>query len=404
MHIQEVFQAIYEKHLYEYFIIDSNLKIITYSDEISKYCDIDIFDLGRNDIFVAVPELVGMRDELLTIFDGSCSDIVLPTIAKATDIYVDLTICRGKPAFENEQQYTTAIVLFEDVTDKTVAHQNSLQDRNEKVILAKELEKKNLQLERFNIDMYNLVQEEIIKNRENQKIIKLQARHAQMGEIIGMITHQWKQPLNIINMACGFLQMRFNRGKLDKELFDRKIANVLNQSSHLNQTILDFQNFFNPATKMERFIIYDTLNNMLNLVKSDYVMKNISITLEGCKNTQIDGYPNEFSQAILSLLQNSRDAFMNIPHEDMRIDITIANKDGTATVTVKDNAGGIPADILPKIFDVYITTKKDGSGLGLHIVKSIIEEKMNGELQVINIPGGVKFVISIPIQPAQPTQ
>lgn len=396
MHINDVLQAIYQKHHYEYLILDKELKIIAYSDEVTQYCDSNILEICEEDIYTLIPELVGLEQELQELLDGTLKRFILPTIYKSPDRYIDLTMSRAKHNEVTDPNCSTLIILFEDVTKKRQKDQEFLQNHNEKILITQDLEDKNRQLKRLNEDMQSLVQEEIKKNRENQKLIKLQARHAQMGELIGMITHQWKQPLNIINMSCVFLQIKYNTKQLDRQLFTKKIDNILDQSSHLNQTILDFQNFFNPSLKREHFHIVDNISNILNLVKSDYTTKSITIDLKGDPKIEAYGYPNEFSQVVLALLQNSRDAFLLNPHDDMRIEITIGQQDAYSTISVKDNAGGVPEAIMPKIFDVYMTTKQEGSGLGLHISKSIIEEMMQGKITIQNKESGAEFIIAIP--------
>jgi len=161
-----------------------------------------------------------MRDELIEIFDNKKDHLSLPSIFKAPHHYIDISIRRGS----NE----TLVILFENVTNAIKSKQQLQQDHNEKIILSKELTKKNAQLEIYNREMDRLVQEEISKNIENQNLIRLQARHAQMGELIGMITHQWKQPLSIINLNSGYLKIRYLEDVEDKDIFESKIENILN--------------------------------------------------------------------------------------------------------------------------------------------------------------------------------
>jgi len=131
------------------------------------------------------------------------------------------------------------------------------------------------------------------------------------------------------------------------------------------------------------------------LVKNDYINKNISITIDDKNDIDILGYENEYNQVILSILQNSRDAFLLNPNKNMYIIITIDIKNHKSILKIKDNAGGIPESIIDSIFNVYMTTKENGSGLGLHISKSIIEKKMNGTISVQNIDGGAEFTIVV---------
>ncbi|SFV62906.1 histidine kinase [hydrothermal vent metagenome] len=383
----DILKAIYDKYLYEYFVVDSDFQILHYSDRVIEYCEVDCIDGENSNIFNIIPEIFGMEDELMEIFDDRKEHILLPSVFKAPDHYVDISIKKGSSE--------TLIILFENVT-KTIEYQRQLQqDRNENIMLSKELIKKNAQLEVYNREMDRLVQEEIAKNIENQKLIRLQARHAQMGELIGMITHQWKQPLSIININSGYLKMRYSDEIEDKDIFVSKIENILNQSRYLNQTIIDFQNFFNPNEKKKIFNLKDVIEKTLSLVSSDYINKNISITIDEKSSADILGYENEYSQVVLSILQNSREALLLHPNKNMYISISIETKDKKSILKIKDNAGGIPESIIDSIFNAYMTTKESGSGLGLHISKSIIEKKMNGTIAVQNLDEGAEFTIIV---------
>ncbi len=387
MHKKDIFEVIYDKHLYEYLIINRNFRIIDYSERIINYCDTDSIDDEDSDIFTLIPELFGMRNDLIDIFDEREDHILLPTISKAPDYYIDITIKRGSN--------NTLIILLEDVTETIKSKRQLQQDHNEKIILSKELTKKNAQLEVYNMEMNRLVQEEIAKNIENQNLIRLQARHAQMGELIGMITHQWKQPLSIINLNGGYLKIKYSEDIKDKNIFDSKINNILMQSKHLNQTIVDFQNFFNPHATRETFSPREAIDKVLTLVHQDYISKSIHITIDEKCDPCIMGYANEYGQVILSILQNARDAFLSQPNKNMRINISIDKKDQRSIVKIRDNAGGIPSEIIDRVFDVYLSTKKNGSGLGLHISKSIIEQKMGGTISVENVDNGAEFTITV---------
>lgn len=395
MHIPEVFRAIYDNHLYEYFIINRSFEIIYYSKKVDIYCDKGSFDGSKTDIFVAIPELIGIEDELREVFDGKNSRVVIPSTFKAPNNYVNISINIGRASYSDRGQYETVIILFENITAIVEAQHKALQDHNEKRLLSLELAKKNAQLEIFNQDIQRLVNEEISKNIENQKLIKLQERHAQMGELIGMITHQWKQPLSTINMSCGLLQIKYKNDNLNKDIFNRQIDNILKQSTYLNQTILDFQNFFNPSKQLQRFNIIETITTLLSLVKNDYSLKNITVEITGDSSVEIYGYPNEYNQVILSILQNARDAFVENPHKNMKIDILVSVKDDKSIVKIKDNAGGIPDNIIKDIFNPYMSTKEDGSGLGLHIAKSVIETNLKGKISVKNIDDGAEFCIEL---------
>ena len=281
-----------------------------------------------------------------------------------------------------------------------ITQQSLVQERNEKSLLLDEISKKNKQLKHMNDHMQVLVQEEIQKNLEKQKLLELKSRHSQMGEMIAMITHQWKQPLNVINLVVNVLKIDLTKRTLPKEDIEKKLNDILKQVGYMNQTVNDFQNFFNPFKEKIIFNIHENIQAVLDLVKYEYVHKNIELQLIGETHIMAYGFPNEFSQVILSLLKNAKDAFVEKPHEEMLITIHITERNGQPTVSVTDNAGGIPEKILEKVFDLYVTTKDEGSGLGLNIAKSMIQKHMQGNISVKNIDGGAQFTITLPPPPS----
>jgi signal transduction histidine kinase len=395
MHIQEVFNAIYSNHCYEYLIINRDFKVVEYSDKVFSFCDKEILQQKDSDIFVLVPELFGLENDLQDIFEGRLKTHELPYIAKR-DSYVNIYLHPGRESETKKKVYETIIVLFEDITKIANAKRQLIQEKNENELLLQEISVKNAQLEQYNNHMQQLVKEEIRKNLEKQKMLELQARYSQMGEIIGMITHQWKQPLNAISMMANVLKLKQKNGLINAKLLNEKLDDILMQVGYMSQTVNDFQHFFNPIKDKIYFNVHDSIQSVLELVKSEYFHKNITVELKGDTSIQVVGLPNELNQVVLSLLKNSKDEFMKHPHDNMRIEINIFAKDDKAVITVTDNAGGIPEDIIDTIFDIYVTTKKDGSGLGLNISKNMIEDHMNGKLYVENVEGGARFTIELP--------
>ncbi len=396
MHIHEILNAIYANHHYEYFVIDSNLKIIEYSDKVFDICDADEIECKKMTVLDMVNELYGLEDEIEKIFKGEHSEFTLSYVFKAPDQYVHIHISPGRKSTchrEDGYMYETLIVLFENITEMARAQQRIVQERNEKSLLLKEISEKNEQLQLFNEEMQELVNKEIKKNLEKQKMVELQARHSQMGEMIGMITHQWKQPMNVIGLIIIQLKLKLDMQDISTDLLKEKLDDITKQIKFMDQTIHDFQDFFNPALEKIEFNIYGTLISVVELVKYEYDHHNIELLVKGQKDVKAYGYPNEFNQVVLSLMKNAKDAFMEHPHKAMRITLNIEERDGRACITVRDNAGGIPEDIIDRIFDLYMTTKETGSGLGLNIAKNVIENNMGGELKVRNVENGAEFTI-----------
>ena len=244
--------------------------------------------------------------------------------------------------------------------------------------------------------MQELVDEEIRKNMEKQKLVELQARHAQMGEMIGMITHQWKQPLNVISLIMNVLKLNISKHTLSDAEVNKKLDDALKQVRYMDQTVSDFQSFFNPSRERIYFNLYESIKTIIDLVQFEFSHNHITLELHGDEKLLAYGYPNEFNQVILTLLNNARDAYADNPQEDMRIFIHVGEKEGEPCVTVRDHAGGILEEVLENIFDLYVTTKSHGSGIGLNIAKNMVENNMNGKLYAKNVDGGAEFTIILP--------
>jgi signal transduction histidine kinase len=388
MHNKEIIEAICANHLYEYCIANHHFEVIKYSDKISKYCDEEIFSRQYIALFDMVPELVGMEKELAFMFENESEDLLIPLVFKMPNDYINIRV-------HPNRNFNTLIVLFENITSSTQAQLQLRQANNNNLLLIEEIADKNRQLEVFNQEMQTLVALEVKKNLEKQHMLELQTRHAQMGEMIAMITHQWKQPLSVIQTLCTLLKIKYASGKLTQTLFTEKIDNLLSQANHLNQTVNDFQKFFTPSKKKVNFDMKETMTSVLTLVEMEYALENIKIMLKEETPVSVYGYENEYKQVILSILQNAKDALLASAQENKQISIHIDKRDECSLVTIEDNAGGIPEEILESIFKQYVTTKEDGSGLGLHIAKSVIENNMQGKLWVENMEEGAKFFIQL---------
>ncbi len=395
MHIHEILNAINANHQYEYLVIDEDLQIIEYSDMVFPLCETDTVDCNDMNLVQIVPELYGMEAEIEKIFQKEKEVLTLPYIVKNNDQYVHIHIHPGRKSKAHKNRYETVIILFENITIQANMQQQLIQERNEKSLLLKEISKKNIQLKRFNEEMQVMVDTEIKKNREKQKILEIQSRYAQIGEMIGMITHQWKQPLNSISLIANVLKMKLTQHPSETDMFHDSLDKVVMQVKHMDQTVVDFQNFFNPMKERTHFNLFSSIERVLRLVESEYQYRYIGISVEGNRSISAYGYPNEFNQILLSLLKNAKDAFEENPHENMLITIDISSDNGQACVRIKDNAGGIPATMLDTLFDLYVTSKKEGSGLGLNIAKSMVEN-MQGSLTVQNFDKGAEFSLLLP--------
>ncbi len=274
--------------------------------------------------------------------------------------------------------------VFEDITD---------QKNTEKAIRDKQQEIKNL-----NKNLAIRVREEVKKSRQKDFIMMHQSRLAAMGEMIGNIAHQWKQPLNALIFLLYNIKDYYETNELTKETLDKLVDNGDTLIRKMSATIDDFRSFFRPNKKKELFNVNKIIKDSLSLVDASLRFNNISVTLNEEEEIAVWGFANEYSQVILNILNNAKDAVL-AKGIDGKITIDVFQKDHFNILKIKDNGGGIPEEIKNRVFDPYFTTKEEGkgTGIGLYMSKVIIEEHMDGYLDAHNENGGAEFSITTPI-------
>jgi two-component system, NtrC family, C4-dicarboxylate transport sensor histidine kinase DctB len=234
--------------------------------------------------------------------------------------------------------------------------------------------------------------------REKERMLLQQSRLAALGEMISNIAHQWRQPLNELGLIVQELPVMYDRGDFDRDYLRGSVGKFMKVLAHLSKTIDDFRNFFKPDREKAYFKVREVVENSLSLIEESFKQLQIAINVSFSSDPVIFGHPNEFSQVILNILFNARDAFLAGGAEASRsIDIEIFEQDGRSVVTIGDNAGGIPEGILDKIFDPYFTTRgpEQGTGIGLYMSKIIIEKNVPGRLSVRNTARGAEFRIEV---------
>jgi len=239
---------------------------------------------------------------------------------------------------------------------------------------------------------------ELNKNKEQQLMMLQQSRLAQMGEMISMIAHQWRQPLNNLSLVNQLLISKYKKGKLDDDGVEYFKVNSKKQINMMSTTIDDFRDFFKNEKTKKEFDVKDTINSILDMTKPIYTSNSIKIELKAEDNQEyiIVGYPNALAQAILNIINNAKDALIEInEHKEKNITISLLKEEKQIIIEIIDNGGGISTDIIDKIFDPYFSTKqeKDGTGLGLYMSKMIIKEQLNANINVVNYTDGAKFTI-----------
>ncbi|MFA6136448.1 MAG: PAS domain S-box protein [Sulfurimonas sp.] len=246
----------------------------------------------------------------------------------------------------------------------------------------------------------NRVSQEIIKNNEKTAYMLQQSRLAQMGEMISMIAHQWRQPLSSISAISGTLSLDVIMNNYNEDFFQERLNAISELSQYLSQTIDDFRGFFKKDKIIEKAKVKDIVESCLHVIDSSLKNKNINVVITINQDIVIESYVNEIKQVILNIFKNAEDAFLEKSIEDATIFFKGYQKETNVYIEIEDNAGGVPEEIMGKVFDPYFSTKskKDGTGLGLYMSKTIIEEHCSGTLVLRNTEIGAHFTIILPIK------
>jgi len=260
------------------------------------------------------------------------------------------------------------------------------------------------QLEQLNSELQDRVKQEVEKNRQHVEMIAEQQRFADMGQMINAIAHQWRQPLNNIRLVMQMLDdmdSGEDYGKTREELYEQHFELV----DYMSKTIDDFRNFFSAGKQKQIFSLDYEVARTLRLVQPQLSHYNIR-TIQNCsyENNPDDpsdmyfGFMSELRQVLLNIINNAKDALLSVENDVRRIVINIDKKDNNYYLSIFNNGPAIPEDILKKIFVAYFTTKqeKHGSGIGLYMSRTIIENHFNGTLHAENTPDGVIFYIIFP--------
>lgn len=262
------------------------------------------------------------------------------------------------------------------------------------------------ELEKLNDELELRVEKSVEQIREHEKMLLIQSKSAIMGEMLEMVAHQWRQPLTAIgmisnNMLFSIILTESENEELDKKLFENELEDINKQVRYLSDTIDDFRNFFKESKSKQEFFIEEAIDKGVSLLRKQFEQSSIVIEIKNkCKRTLLYTYKNELMQVLLNILHNSKDAFEANDMKNKKIIIDCTKDDENLIIKIEDNAGGIPEDVISKMFEPYFSTKKEknGTGLGLYMSKIIINRHLEGSIFAKNIDKGASFTIRIPIK------
>jgi len=237
------------------------------------------------------------------------------------------------------------------------------------------------------------VAEEIAKQQAQEQVMLRKYRMASMGEMIDAIAHQWRQPLAQANMILLCIDDNLEEQNIDKVKLRQDLTELFGLTAHMSATIDDFRTLLTEDKEKHTFCVQESIEEVLLLMKG--TLNSIDVEVDFSQKTDIFAHRNEMMQVFITLLSNSVEALHANNIDEKKIYITVAEDKSTIVITIEDNAGGIPEYITPKVFDAYFSTKKSagGTGLGLYIVKIIVEQSMQGNITLENGQEGAKFSI-----------
>ena len=285
---------------------------------------------------------------------------------------------------------------FNQMVDALAENRQRLENVNQE--LESKVAERTQSLDELNRTLDQRVRDEIAKRKEQEQLLIHQSRLAAMGEMIGAIAHQWRQPLNALSLVLQNISLQYRMGRLDEETMTRLKEKGEAMVMRMSTTIDDFRNFFKPNKHAEYFNLYGTLRGAADILEGVLRNNNIRLHIDCDPEIQVYGYGGEFSQVVLNILSNAKDALITTGQADPAIRIEVERTPEGIHIRFQDNGGGMDATTLHKIYEPYFTTKEEGkgTGIGLYMSKMIIENSMGGRLEAQNLPGGICFVVTLP--------
>ena len=268
----------------------------------------------------------------------------------------------------------------------------------------------NKNIKKSKVYLDEKIAQQLAENKKKDEMLFQQSKMVAMGEMIGNIAHQWRQPLSVISTGATGMQMQKEYGILSDDQFNKTCEDINTNAQYLSKTIDDFRNFIKGNRKKTIFKLKEEMKVFLQLVESSIKTYHIDVILDIEENISVNGYKNELTQCLINIFNNAKDILLEIENQKDRLVFisTEIKNDNDVVIKIRDSAGGIPEDILPKIFEPYFTTKHQaqGTGLGLHMTYNLIVDGMNGSIEASNIHyvhnkkdyTGAEFTITIPFK------
>jgi signal transduction histidine kinase len=238
------------------------------------------------------------------------------------------------------------------------------------------------------------------QRRKDEQFIIQRSKLSEIGEIMTSIAHQWKIPLIEISTIAQELLYKRSKKELSREDSKEFVDEIMMQVQYMTKTIDDFRAFIKPSISKSDFEINEAVDELLRIIEHNikYNYIDVEVNFQENKKYVISGYPNEFKQAILSIINNARDSILKkreSEHFQGKITIDTFYENDNIYISIKDNGMGIQKENLEKIFEPFFTDKINGDGFGLYMVKLIIEDKMDGSIKALEQENGANILIAL---------
>jgi len=382
-------------------VLDSKAYAFVALDEEADYI-IDKYGYGKLKIngFLSSDKAVDIsigvqKDEpvLKSIIDKSLESI---SKEKIDSIFNSWRLIRYQESIDYSLVFYVLVVMLA-IVSLMYYYQQKLKKFNSE--LERLVDIKTKELREINESLESKVKQKIDELIEKDEILTMQSKQAVMGEMISMIAHQWRQPLNMITLQISNLQIKHMMNqKISDEFLNKTLDDITDTIVYLADTVEDFKAYFRPDKEKITSSIRDIIEKSVNFVQPRINAHQIKLDINDIEDIEMNTYPNDLIQVVLNLLNNSIDAYSEVDTDDKYIKVYTKTMDQNISVYVEDNAGGIKKEDIKRLFEPYFSTKgKNGTGLGLYMSKMIIEKQFSGNIKVTSKDSKTIFVINIPI-------
>lgn len=355
--------------------------------------------------FVVLHSLVNSTIETIFMFENNiCTEV--------NNEALKLTGCESKSEIIGKEITEIFTNVSKEHTDELL---DDLSDHFfEDILLDKRGNKLTIQVKEKNVSLGDkqlkiIAVMDITAIKQKEKILSHQTKMASMGEMIGNIAHQWRQPLTAISVTAGGIKLNYQLGIADEEEISGELDNIINNTQFLSSTIEDFQNFLKDDRTLTYFSIRETLDKTLSIIRANLESHEINIVQNIKENIRLNGLQNDLIQVLLNIINNAADILktQNLKKAKRYIVIDVKRVNTNIVIIIQDSGGGVPEDILGKVFEPYFTTKHQskGTGLGLYMTHQIITNTMMGDISVKNCKFeqenteyfGARFTMTFPV-------